>query len=294
MFNFIKKALHSVYTQFATKIGSFFGRTVIDEAALKELELLLLTSDVGVTTTRYIIERVRKSGVKDGAALHGALSTILLDILSAVPAVSEEAHIFVLVGINGSGKTTSVAKLAHQYVQKGKRVLLVAADTFRAAAANQLESWAHATGTDIVTGTPSQDPASVVFSGCQQFMQGGYDILIIDTAGRLHTKTNLMNELAKVMRSIAKNVPHKKVQTLLTIDGMLGQSSFGQAQLFKECANVDGVILTKMDGTGKGGVVFAIAAELKLPVAYMTFGETVGDIKRFVPAEFVTQLLDAV
>ena len=205
-----------------------------------------------------------------------------------------EASVFVLVGINGSGKTTSVAKLAYQCAQKGKKVLLVAADTFRAAAVAQLESWARATGTDIVTGAPGQDPASVVFTGCQQFIQGSYDILIIDTAGRLHTKANLMNELGKVMRIITKNVPEKKVQTLLTIDAMLGQSSFGQAQLFKECAQVDGVILTKMDGTGKGGVIFAIAAELKLPVAYITFGEAVGDIKRFVSTEFVTQLLDSV
>lgn len=294
MFNFIKKALQSVYTQFAAKIGSFFGRAVIDEAALKELELLLLTSDVGVATTRNIIQKVRGFGVVDGAGLHRALSTILLDTLIRVPAAHESADVYVLVGINGSGKTTSVAKLAHYFVKQGKKVLLVAADTFRAAAVNQLESWARITQTDIVTGSPGQDPASVVFTGCQQFLDGGYDILIIDTAGRLHTKTNLMNELGKVMRIIAKNVPHKRVQTLLTIDGMLGQSSFSQAQLFKECAAVDGVILTKMDGTGKGGVIFAIAAELELPVAYITFGEKPEDIKHFVPAEFVTQLLDAV
>lgn len=294
MFNFIKKALHSVYTQFTAKIGSFFGRAVIDEVALKELELLLLTSDVGVITTRTIMQRVRESGVADGTALHGVLFQILSDVLLRAPARQDDADVYVLVGINGSGKTTSVAKLAHYFASQGKKVLLVAADTFRAAAVNQLDAWARATQTDIVTGSAGQDPASVVFTGCQQFMQGGYDVLIVDTAGRLHTKTNLMNELGKVMRIIGKNVPHKRIQTLLTIDAMLGQSSFGQAQLFKECAAVDGVILTKMDGTGKGGVIFAIAAELQLPVAYIAFGEQAEDIKRFVPREFVTELLDRV
>ena len=228
----------------------------------------------------------------DGAQLKTALHSILLSILNKndMPNYTNQ-QIFLLVGINGSGKTTSIGKLAHFYAQQGKKVLLVAADTFRAAAPEQLAQWAQQTHADILTGKEGQDPASLVFQGCEKFKKEGYDILIIDTAGRLQTKINLMHELAKIKRSLSKQLPDMPIATLLTIDGMLGQNSFEQAKLFKESTDVNGIILTKMDGTGKGGIVFAIAQELSIPVVFLTFGEQADQIKQFDAQEYVTELL---
>ena len=276
-------------------MGSFFSRTTIDEAALKELEILLISSDVGVSTTRSIITALRTqmaNDVIDGAQLKAHMHTILLDILTQhkAPDLSTE-KVFLFVGINGSGKTTSIGKLAHHYAQQGKKVLLVAADTFRAAAPEQLNQWALKTGADILIGKEGQDPASLVFQGCEKFKNEHYDILIIDTAGRLQTKINLMHELAKIKRCVQKQLPNKNVVTFLTIDAMLGQNSFEQAKLFKESTDVSGIILTKMDGTGKGGIVFAIAQELAIPVVFITFGEQSDQIKKFDAQEYVNELL---
>ena len=220
------------------------------------------------------------------------MHTILLDILLQLksPDLSTE-RVFLFVGINGSGKTTSIGKLAHHYTQQGKKVLLVAADTFRAAAPEQLNQWALQVGADILIGKEGQDPASLVFQGCEKFKNEQYDILIIDTAGRLQTKINLMHELAKIKRSLSKQLPEESIATLLTIDSMLGQNSFEQAKLFKEATDVNGIILTKMDGTGKGGIVFAIAQELGIPVAFLTFGEQADQLKKFDAQEYVTELL---
>ena len=197
-----------------------------------------------------------------------------------------------MVGINGSGKTTFAGKLAHKYAQESKKVLLVAADTFRAAAPEQLQEWSDTVGVDMVRGTQNQDPASVVCSGCEKFKTDQYDILIIDTAGRLHTKTNLMNELTKINRVITKQLPDKTVNTLLTIDSMLGQNSFEQAKLFHESTDLSGLVLTKMDGTGKGGIVFAITDELAIPIWYITFGEQLNQLKLFDKNEYVDNLLN--
>jgi fused signal recognition particle receptor len=276
-------------------LGSFFSRTTIDEAALKELEILLISSDVGVATTRAIIAQLRNSigtGVIDGAQLKAHLHTILLNILTQYQAADlSKQTVFLFVGINGSGKTTSIGKFARSYVQQGKKVLLVAADTFRAAAPEQLAQWALSTNADIICGKEGQDPASLVFQGCEKFKKEQYDILIIDTAGRLQTKVNLMHELAKIKRAVEKQLPNQSVATLLTIDAMLGQNSFEQAKLFKESTDVNGIILTKMDGTGKGGIVFAIAQELAIPIAFLTFGEQSDQIKQFNAQEYVTELL---
>lgn len=293
MFNFIKNKLQSIYTHFTAKIGAFFGRAVIDEAALKELEILLLASDVGVQTTQNLLQAVRNQGVTDGTQLYHALRTELIHVLQQVPQ-TQPGRVIVLVGINGSGKTTTAAKLAHWYSTQGKKVLFVAADTFRAAAVAQLSHWANELALPIIIGADGQDPASVVFAGCDEFIKKEYDIVIIDTAGRLHTKVHLMNELAKVKRIITKKLPLESVQTLLTIDSMLGQNSFEQAKLFQESTEVNGIILTKMDGTGKGGIVFAITAELHIPVQYITFGESVDAIKRFEAQEYVDDLLSKV
>jgi len=291
MFSFIKQKLHKIYTGFTSKLSAFFGRTTIDEATLHELELLLISADTGVTTTRRIIDQLKKQAPAHGTALRAVLEPILISILRCAGSYEDTAPVYLLVGINGSGKTTSISKLAYQLRAQGKRVLLVAADTFRAAAPEQLTSWAQSIGVDIVLGTNQQDPAAVVFSGCERFKKEGYDALIIDTAGRLHTKVNLMHELAKIKRVITKQLPDVPVSTLLTIDAMLGQNSFEQAKLFKECTAIEGIILTKMDGTGKGGIVFAIADQLHIPIAYITFGEQREQIKKFDAQSFVHELV---
>jgi fused signal recognition particle receptor len=295
MFSFIKSKLQKIFSAVTSKLGSFFSRKTIDDAALKELEVLLLSSDVGVATAQSIISQLKKDvdvGLHDGVHLKERMHTILMDILGNVQIADfQKQNIFLFVGINGSGKTTSIGKLAHMFVSQGKKVLLVAADTFRAAAPEQLKEWAALSGADILMGKPGQDPASLVFQGCEKFKNEQYDILIIDTAGRLQTKINLMHELSKIKRAVEKQLPEQSIATLLTIDAMLGQNSFEQAKLFKESTDVSGIILTKMDGTGKGGIVFAIAQELAIPVAFMTFGEKAEQIKVFDPQEYVTELL---
>lgn len=293
MFSFIKEKLHNIYTGFTSKLSAFFGRTTIDEATLHELELLLISADTGVSTTRAIINQVKHAKPAEGAALRTVLEPILIAILQKAGTYNSTlSPIYLLVGINGSGKTTSIGKLAHQLRTQGKKVLLVAADTFRAAAPEQLTSWAHEIGVDILLGATNQEAAAVVFNGCERFKKEKYDALIIDTAGRLHTKVNLMNELAKIKRVITKQLPDAPIATLLTIDAMLGQNSFEQAKLFKECTDVNGIILTKMDGTGKGGIVFAIADQLQIPIAYITFGEQVDHIKPFNAQSFVHDLVN--
>lgn len=295
MFSFIKSKLQKIFTAVTSKLGSFFTKKNIDDAALKELEILLISSDVGVATTRFIIAQLKKhveQGLLDGLQLKAHMQTILCDILARHEAASyDKQNIFLFVGINGSGKTTSIGKLAHMYAQQGKKVLLVAADTFRAAASEQLQEWARITKVDILCGKEGQDPASLVFQGCEKFKNEQYDILIIDTAGRLQTKVNLMHELAKIKRAVEKQLPQQSIATLLTIDAMLGQNSFEQAKLFKDSTDVTGIILTKMDGTGKGGIVFAIAQELGIPVVFLTFGEQSDQIKAFDAHEYVTELL---
>lgn len=303
MFSFIKNKLQKIFAAVTSKLGSFFSRKTIDEAALKELEILLLSSDVGVATAKSITAQLKKdidSGMHDGAHLKARMHAILLNILTSTLLRQgyegqvqdyQKNNIFLFVGINGSGKTTSIGKLAHMFVSQGKKVLLIAADTFRAAAPEQLKEWATRSGADILIGKDGQDPASLVFQGCEKFKNEQYDILIIDTAGRLQTKTNLMQELAKIKRSVEKQLPNQSIATLLTIDAMLGQNSFEQAKLFKESTDVTGIILTKMDGTGKGGILFAIAQELGIPVIFLTFGEQADHIKKFDANEYVSELL---
>jgi fused signal recognition particle receptor len=297
MFSFLKNALKKVYTHVTSKLSSLFGKSTIDEATLKELEVLLIAADTGVKTTQSIVKELRaqwqRGDIQEGSSLKSSLEKILHNILISVESKKQNnARIHLLVGINGSGKTTLAGKLAHSYTQQGKKVLMVAADTFRAAAPEQLTQWAEKSGAQIVLGKPNQDPASVVFAGCDQFKKENYDILIIDTAGRLQTKVNLMNELAKIKRTVAKLLPDEPINTLLTIDSMLGQNSFEQAKLFKESTDVNGIALTKMDGTGKGGIVFAIAQELSIPIAYITFGEQPDQIAPFDAQEYLNELLE--
>ncbi|HXW85800.1 MAG TPA: signal recognition particle receptor subunit alpha, partial [Candidatus Bathyarchaeia archaeon] len=218
MFNFIKNKLQTLYNTVTSALGGLFSRSTIDENTLKELELILIKADAGVKTSRAAIEHLRENvengTISHGMALRTALYDTLLDILEKVPPYNPTGSVFLFVGINGSGKTTCAGKLAHHFAKQKKKVLLVAADTFRAAATEQLAQWAQNTQTHIMTGKQGQDPASVVFAGCKEFLAQKYDILIIDTAGRLQTKTNLMQELAKIKRIITKHLPTAHIRTL--------------------------------------------------------------------------------
>lgn len=294
MFSFVKNQLQKIYQQFTSKIHALFAKDTLDDQTLRELEIILMGADTGVKTTRTLIENLKKQyaagTITKGPQLHEALKKELLAILQKNPA-PQESSIYLLVGINGSGKTTTAAKLAYSAKKEGKKVLMVAADTFRAAATEQLATWADRVGVDIVTGKEGQDPASVVFTGVKQFKDQQYDTLIIDTAGRLQTKVNLMRELEKIKRIVSNQLADQHVNTFLTIDAMLGQNSFEQAKLFNESTQLSGIILTKMDGTGKGGIVFAISQELGVPIAYVSFGEQLEHLKKFNAVEYVTELL---
>lgn len=285
-----------MYHAVTSQIINLFTSKQIDEKTLQELEAILLGADTGVKTTKKIMSILKeqwKSGIiQEGDDLKKALAHELLALLKdqKPPVITS---LYLLVGINGSGKTTFASKLAHSLKKEGKRVLLVAGDTFRAAATQQLTEWAHKVGVEIFVGQQGQDPAAVVFQGCEKYKKEEFDALIIDTAGRLQTKTNLMKELEKIKRTITRCLPDELVTTLLTIDAMLGQNSFGQAQIFHECATLQGIVLTKMDGTGKGGIVFAIAQELGVPVAYLSYGEQPEALKLFDAQEYVSSLLDA-
>lgn len=281
MFNFIKQKLHNLYQKFTG--------TQIDAATLIEIEKTLLESDVGIQATRVIIEQLKRESHSHQTASH-ALKSILTHQLTK-QTYTLNPNVYLLVGINGSGKTTTAAKLAYREQHAGKKVLLVAGDTFRAAATEQLAQWAQKLTIPLVMGTENQDPASVVYAGCERYKSEGFDTLIIDTAGRLQTKTNLMKELEKIRRIITKQLPNACIATLLTIDSMLGQNSLIQARLFHESTPLDGIILTKADGTGKGGVLFAITQELSLPIAFITAGEHINALAPFNADEFVTSLL---
>lgn len=294
MFSFIKNKLKRIYTQVTSNIAILLSLKQIDEQSLKELEEILLSADTGVKTTKIIIDNLRtkfKSGqISEGQDLKIALEKELLDLL-ATSTQDFGQKVYVMVGINGSGKTTFAGKLANKFKLDGKKVLLVAADTFRAAATEQLEKWAKTVGVEVITGAQDQDPASVVFAGCQKFKDNNFDIIIIDTAGRLQTKLNLMRELEKIKKIITRHFPEEKINTLLTIDSMLGQNSLEQAKIFNESTQVNSIVLTKMDGTGKGGIVFAITKELGIPVAFISFGEELENIKEFNSKEYVSELL---
>lgn len=293
MFSFFKDTFSKLYQTVTVKLSSLFSRSTINEQTLQELENLFLQADVGVKTTHFLIEHIKQAYWQKKITSGADLQLMVKDELSALlhTPSDKQPHLYMLVGINGSGKTTFVAKLAYHFTQQGKKVLVAAADTFRAAACQQLKTWAERADADIVIGKENQDPGSVVFTACQKFLTEHYDILIIDTAGRLQTNVNLMNELEKIKRIVQKQLPTSTMQTLLTIDAMLGQNSLEQARLFDKSLKLDGIVLTKMDGTGKGGIIFAINHELSLPVFYLSYGEKIDDMIPFDSQKFVEELV---
>ena len=271
-----------------------------DEGFYEELEELLVMADVGAATAKEVDYRMRRATWEDryrkGSEARQGLIKVLTKLLDAGNTelkLDTKPSVILMVGVNGVGKTTTIGKLAHQLKQQGKKVLLVAGDTFRAAAAEQLEIWAQRSGSELVRHDEGSDPASVVYDGICAAKARGADVIIIDTAGRLHNKANLMNELAKIRRIIDRELPEADVETLMVLDATTGQNGLIQAKQFLETSGLTGIVLTKLDGTAKGGIVFAIANELKLPVKYVGVGEGMDDLIPFEAENFVTALFKA-
>ncbi|MCF7799459.1 signal recognition particle-docking protein FtsY [Candidatus Babeliales bacterium] len=296
MFNFLKNKIKKVYDNFTNKACSIFSRDKLDESFLKELSVLLISADTGIKTTNKILE-ILKTGIQNKKIENieqakAELEKLLLAHLKQHTNTQKTPKLLLLVGINGSGKTTFVAKFANKLKNEDKKILLVAGDTFRAAAVDQLLEWSKKINVDIFIGKTNQDPASVIFDACKKFKEENYDHIIIDTAGRLQTKANLMKELEKIRNVVGKVLPDEQINTWLTIDSMLGQNSLSQAEIFNESTKLDGLVLTKLDGTGKGGIVFSITEKLQLPILYITYGEQLEDIKNFDAEEYVKNLFE--
>ncbi|MCD6376873.1 MAG: signal recognition particle-docking protein FtsY [Caldisericaceae bacterium] len=293
----IKKGLKKTRENVFSKLGNVFSaHNKIDEDLLEEIEEILITGDVGVDTTLEIIDHLRdqikKRKIESPQEIQQVLKEELSKQLLAPPetVVEQKPYVILVVGVNGTGKTTSIAKLANHYQKQGKKVLLAAADTFRAAAIEQLEIWAQRLGCDIIKHQPGADPAAVVFDTLAAAKARGVDYVIIDTAGRLHTKVNLMSELNKIYRVIDKQVPGAPHEVILVIDAGNGQNAINQAREFVKAVKVNAIFLTKLDGTAKGGVVLSIKRRLGIPVKYIGLGEQMDDFELFNPQEFLEGL----
>ena len=298
-FDKIKSGLSKTRDALANTLGGIFtGFSEIDDDFYDELEECLILADLGVETAVKATDRLRKvvreQHLKTTEDARVALKDILVDMLDVGDTalnLSTNPAVILVIGVNGVGKTTTIGKIATQLVNQGKNVLLVAGDTFRAAAADQLEVWAQRSGASIVRQHEGADPASVVFDGIQAAKARGTDVIIIDTAGRLHNKQNLMNELGKISRIVGRELPDAAKEVLLVLDGTTGQNGLIQAKQFKEIAGVTAVALTKLDGTAKGGIVIAVADSLQIPVKFVGVGEQADDLMPFEAKEFVEALL---
>ena len=282
----------------ASSISSVFTASELDDEFYDDLEESLIVSDLGMDTTEAVMDRLRQTAKEqriktvDEAKL--ALRGILADMLNVGdPALKLDTKpsVILVIGVNGVGKTTTIGKLAHQLHDQGKKVLLCAGDTFRAAAADQLEIWSERAHCDIIRQHEGADPGSVLFDALQAAKARGVDVVLCDTAGRLHNKQNLMNELAKLRKIIDRECPNSSCETLLVLDATTGQNGLIQARTFKETAGLTGIILTKLDGTAKGGIVVAIAQELNVPVKFVGVGEGIDDLKPFDAKEFVQDMI---
>ena len=267
--------------------------TSVRKESLEALEELLIEADVGLVATKTILQRVRETGGQDGSALRSRVQAEVLSILTGPKYESKEQstpRVVLVVGVNGTGKTTTVGKLAELWRREGLVPLICAADTFRAAAVEQVETWAKRAAVDIVRSNPGADPASVVYDAMKAGQARNCDVVVVDTAGRLHTRSDLMDELGKIRRVVAREIPGAPHEVLMVLDATVGQNGVVQARQFLEVAGVTGIILTKLDGTAKGGVAIAIAGELGLPIRYVGVGEGIRDLLPFTPETYVEAL----
>jgi len=296
-FQKIKEGLLKTRENLTSKIDSIvtIGRK-IDEELLEELEEILILADIGISTTSKIIEGIRQKAkemkIYDASQIKELLAEEVYEILQkdVEPFTLTSPMVILIVGVNGVGKTTTIGKLAYMYKKEGKKVMLAAGDTFRAAAIDQLEIWAERVNCPIIKHQEGSDPASVIFDGIQASKARGIDILICDTAGRLHNKKNLMEELRKIRRVIDREYPEARVETFLVLDATTGQNALQQAKIFKEVSDITGIVLTKLDGTAKGGIVVAIKSELNVPIRYIGMGEGIEDLQAFDAKSFVSAI----
>ena len=298
-FEKIKNSLIKTKTAMAATIGGIFDSfTGANEDFYEELEESMILADMGVETSVKAVEllraRVKEQKLRGGEEIHNALKDILVEMLNVGDTslkLDTKQSIVLVIGVNGVGKTTTIGKLAHRFTEQGKNVLLCAGDTFRAAAADQLEIWAERSGAQIVRQHEGADPASVVFDGISAAKARGTDVILCDTAGRLHNKANLMNELNKISRIVDRELPDADKEVLLVLDGTTGQNGLLQAKQFKEIAGVTAIALTKLDGTAKGGIVISVADALQIPVKYIGVGEQMDDLMPFEARAFVDALI---
>ncbi|HBY62563.1 MAG TPA: signal recognition particle-docking protein FtsY [Solibacterales bacterium] len=297
----LKKGIEKTRSGLVSKVEDVIaGKKQIDSDLLDELEYALITADIGPRTASEILERIRqrvdRKLVGDASELKGLIREYLLEVLQAserpVPRVAEPPAVVMIVGVNGSGKTTTIGKLAGRFRSEGRTVLLAAGDTFRAAAIEQLEIWGDRTATEVIRQKTGSDPSAVLFDALHAAKARKVDYVIVDTAGRLHTKENLMAELEKMRRTASRVIPSAPHEVLLVLDATTGQNGLEQARKFTETSGVTGIVLTKLDGTAKGGVVIAIARELNLPIRYIGVGEQAADLLPFDPEKFIESLFE--
>ncbi|MBE6718180.1 MAG: signal recognition particle-docking protein FtsY [Ruminococcaceae bacterium] len=298
-FEKLKNGLSKTKASIFGQVDNLFKAFVkVDEELLEELEELLIAADVGFESTEEIIEKLRCKIKEDRLSDAEETRSALIEILKGMIGDGEQLNlsttpsVILVIGVNGVGKTTSIAKIAHHLISSGKKVVLAAGDTFRAAAIDQLQIWADRAGADIIKNNEGSDPAAVVFDAVSAAKSRKADVLIIDTAGRLHNKKNLMDELSKIDRVISRELPDAARETLLVLDSTTGQNAVRQAKEFKNSADITGLVLTKLDGTAKGGIVFSIKNELDIPVKYIGVGEKIDDLQPFSADEFVTALFE--
>ena len=297
-FDKLKQSLTKTKNSFTEKIDSVLSAFhKVDEDLMDELEEALICADVGAVTSMEIIDRLRdkvkEDRIADVSEVKNALADIISDMMmkeSEEPSSAKE--LILVIGVNGAGKPTSAAKLAYRFKEEGKSVLLAAADTFRAAAIDQLQVWADRCGVDLIKQSEGSDPAAVVFDALAAAKSRGTDVLIVDTAGRLHNKKNLMEERRKILRIASEKFPEAKKEVLLVLDAGAGQNALSQAKLFGELGEITGIILTKLDGTAKGGVIIGISSQQQIPVKYIGLGESIDSLERFRPDEFAKALFE--
>ncbi len=297
-FSKLKEGLTKTRQNFVDKVEEVFtGRKKIDEELYEELEEVLIRSDVGVNTSFELVERLRKEvkqrKLSDPNELTGVLQDLIAELLgeeASLTFAKQGPTIILVVGVNGVGKTTTIGKLANWFKKDGKRVMMAAGDTFRAAAIDQLEVWGERSGVEVIKQREGADPAAVAYDAVQAAKSRNMDVVIVDTAGRLHNKVNLMEELRKVKRVMEREIPGAPHEVLLVLDATTGQNALQQAKLFQEVAGVTGIVLTKLDGTAKGGVILGIQGETRIPVKWIGIGEGMEDLRPFVPQDFAAAL----